>query len=87
MRVFVAIRTLIERNAHILRLSLRPIRVAFRALYLLVQSGQGIPGFRVIELLDLDRFPVLIVVALQAVLAEPAFVLILVARHAGGRKA
>lgn len=44
-----------------------------------MQSGQRVARLRVIEFLYVDLLPVFIVMALQAVLAEPAFVMILVA--------
>lgn len=86
VRIFMAVRTLIERNADVLRLAIRSVRMAFRALHLRMQPGQRVTRFRVVELLDLDRLPVLIIVALQAILAEPAFVLILVASNASSRE-
>ena len=62
VRIFVAIGALIERDAHILRLAVRSVGVALRALHFLVQSGQRITRLRVIKLTlaraDADRLPV-----------------------------
>jgi len=58
VRVLVTISALIKRDTHILRLAIRPIDVALGALHLSVHAGQGIPGFVVIELRDINRLPV-----------------------------
>lgn len=50
MRVLVAVGALVERNAHILRLAVRSVRVALGALHLGMQAGQRITCLRVIEL-------------------------------------
>jgi|SRR5579862_7164610 len=82
MRILVAIRALGKRNANVLWLSVGSVCVALGALHLLVKAAQRIAGFRVIELPNFDRLPVLVIVALQTVLAKAPFVLILVAGHA-----
>ena len=91
MRVFVTIGALVERNAHVLRLAVRPVGVALGALYLGMQASQGIAGLRVVKLgltglADIDRLPVHKIVALQAVRSEAAFVLIFVAGNATRRQ-
>lgn len=58
MRILVAIRTLIERNASILGFAVGSVRMTLRALYLRVQAGQRISRLRVIELRDSDLLPV-----------------------------
>ena len=50
VRILVAIGALGERNADVLRLAVRTVRVALRALHLRMKAGQGIAGLRVIEL-------------------------------------
>lgn len=50
VRILVAVRTLIEWNARVLRLSVRSIRVTLRALHLRVHASKRIPRLRVIEL-------------------------------------
>ena len=73
VRVFVAIRALAERKARILSLAVCARRMALRTLHLCMQSGQRIPRFRVIELLDVDFFPAIETVTLLAVRAETSF--------------
>jgi len=57
--------------------------MALRALHLSVQSGQGIAGFAVIELADIDLLPVDKVVTRLAGRTEPPFMKVFVARNAG----
>lgn len=83
----MAIRALIERNPHILWFSVRPVRVTFSALHLNMQTGQWVPCFGVIELSDVDGFPVLEVMALLAVRAEASFVLIFMTGDTSRRQA
>ena len=61
--------------------------MAFLTGYLRMGTSKRIARFRMIELFNLDRLPVLIVMALQAIYPKPAFVFVLVARDAGGRNA
>jgi len=85
VRVLVAIGTQVERNACVPRLAIGPVGVALGALHLGVETGQRIPRLRVIELVaNLQRLPIFVVVTLQAIRAQAAFVIILVARDAGG---
>ena len=85
VRVLVAIGTQVERNTCIPRLAIRSVGVALRALHLRVETGQRIARLRVIELVaNLQLLPVFVVVTLQAVRTQTAFVVILVARDAGG---
>jgi len=91
MGVVVTIGALVEGNAHVLRLAVRPVGVALGALYLGMQASQGIAGLRVVKLrltglADIDRLPVHKIVALQTVRSEAAFVLILVAGSATRRQ-
>lgn len=86
MRIPMAIRALIECDPDILRLAIGCVCVALRALHLRVKSSEGIPRSGVVELTDVDRFPVLEVVAGLAILSEPAFVLIFVTSNARGGK-
>ncbi len=85
--IFVAIRALIERDADILRLAVRAVGVALRALHLYMQTSQRIAGFRVIEFADADRFPVIEVMAGLTVRTQAALMLVLVAGDASSRKA
>ena len=87
MRILMTLRTLIEWNAYILRLAVRPVGVALGALHLQVQSRQRVACLGMIELADVDRLPIDEVVARKTILAKAALVLILVAGDAGGGKA
>ena len=82
MWIGVAIHALAKRNASVARLRVRPRSVAFLAGDRSVQSGQGIASFRVIQLADLDRLPIVEIVTLQTVGTKPSFVLVLVATGA-----
>ena len=85
MRIFVAVRTLIEGNSDILWLAVGTVRVALRALHLRMQSGQRIARLGVIELRDADLLPVDEVVTGLALRSQASFVLIFVAGGAGSR--
>ena len=82
VRIFMTIGALIKRDSHVLRLPVSSIRMAFRALYLRMHSGQRIPRLRVIELTHVDLLPVHEVMARLTLRPEPPFVLVLVARGA-----
>jgi len=82
MRVLMAVGALAKRNSNILRLAVVPIGVALGALRLDVQAGQGIAGLGVIELADVDGFPIFHVVARLAVRPQAPFVLVFMARDA-----
>ena len=82
MRILVAIRTLIEYDAGVLRLPIRAIGVALCALHLRVHASQRITCFGMIELADAHRFPILEVVARLAIRSKPALMLVLVAGEA-----
>ena len=56
MRILVAVRALVEWNADVLRLAVRSVGVALRALHLRMQPGQRIARLRVIELADVIAF-------------------------------
>ena len=87
MRILMALGTLIERNADILRLPVRTIGVALRALHLQVQPGQRVACLGVIELAYVDLLPIDEVVARKTILAKASLVLILMAGGTGGGKA
>lgn len=71
----------VKLHVFVTRRATRHVRlVTFFAGHLDMQSGQGIPRFRVIKLLG--RFPVREIVATLAVIAELALVRIFVAGHA-----
>lgn len=86
MRILMAIRTQIKRNARVPRLIVWPRRVTLAALHLRVQPGQRISRLRVIELPHIDCLPVVEVVALLARRAQTPFVRVLMASPAGGRQ-
>ena len=52
--VFVAIRALVERDADVLRFTIGTAGVTLGALYLRVQSGEGITGLGVVKLAYVD---------------------------------
>ncbi len=82
MRIGVAIRTLAESDAGIARLAVRSGRMTFLAGDPGMRTGQGIAGLRVVELADVDGFPIVVGVALQTILSQPSFVLVLMTSHA-----
>lgn len=90
MWIFVAIGALVEGNTNVLRLAVRSVGVALRALHLRVQSRQWIARLGVIELshtrADADCFPVLEVVAGLTSWSQTSFVLVLVAGNATSRE-
>ena len=83
----MAVGTLIEWNAYVLRLTVCAIGVALGALHLEVQPSQRVACLGVIELAHVDRLPIDEVVARKTILAKTSFVLILVAGDACGGKA
>lgn len=83
MRIRMAIRTAVECQAHIARLVIRSGRMTLGAGHLSMQTAQRITRLAVIELRDI--FPVFEVMALLAVLSQPATMLIFVAIHASRR--
>lgn len=82
----MAIGALVVRHPDVLRLSVGPVHVALGALYLRVHPGERIARLRVIELPDIDLFPVHEVVAGLAVRPQASLVLILMTRGACRRK-
>ena len=89
VRITVAIGTLPERDSRIPRLIVRSRCMALCAGHLSVQSGEWILGLCVIELpgSHCDGFPVVVVMALQAIGAQPSLVLILMAGRTSRRNA
>jgi len=85
VRVFVAIGTLVEGDASVLRLAVRSVGVALGALHFFMQPGQGIARLRVIELTDINLLPVDEVVTRLTIRTKMSFVLVFVAGRAGGR--
>jgi len=83
VRILVAVGAEIERDARIPRLSIRSVRVALFAFHLCVQACQRIAGLAVIELADVELFPVDEVVARLASGTETSFVEVFMARDAG----
>lgn len=86
VRIVMAIRALIECDPGVLRLSIGSVGVALRTLHLSMETGERIPCLGVVELPDVEGFPVLEVVAGLAILSQTTFVLIFVASNASGRE-
>jgi len=91
MRILVAVGALAERNPHVLRLSVRSVRMTLGALHLQMQPRQRIACLRVIKLrltglADVDRLPVHEIVALLANGPQTAFVLVFMAGNATRRE-
>ena len=86
VRIFVAIRAQVERNADILRFPIWAVGVALFAFHLRVQTGQRIACLAVVELAHVDCLPVDEVVTRLAVRTEATLVKIFVAGNAGGRQ-
>src|SRR5271169_3673005 len=87
VRVLVAIGTLTERNANILRFAIPTRCMTLLTSHLNVQAGQRIACLPVVELRHADRGPVSESVALLAVWPQAALVFVLVAGITGGRNA
>lgn len=85
MWIRVAIRAAVECQAHVARLVIRSGRMTLGAGHLRMQAAQRIARLVVVELRDI--FPVFEVMALLAVLSQPATMLIFVAIHASRRHA
>ena len=77
--VFVAIRTLIEGDSHVLRLAIGTICMALGALHLGMQASQWIACFRMIELSDVELLPVHKIVAGKTIRPQASLVLVFVA--------
>lgn len=86
VRVLVAVGALVKRNFDIPRLAIHAIRMALGTFNLHMQPRERIACFRVIELPDIDRLPILEVVAGLTSRAQAAFVLILVTSGTSRRK-
>jgi hypothetical protein len=82
--VLVAVRALVERNPRILRLAIRFVGVALRALHLGVQPRQWVARLRVIELGNADLLPVFEIVALLTGRTKAALMGVLVTTAACG---
>ena len=85
--ILVAIGAEIEGYADVLRLAIGTVGVALGALHLSVQAGQRIAGLAVIELADVELFPVDEIVAGLAGRPQASLVKVLVTGNAGGREA
>lgn len=83
--VAMAIGALSKGNPDITGLVVWTGSVAFLAGHLYVQTVQRIFGLGVVELANIDRFPVVEAVTMLAVRSQPAIVLVLVAGCACGR--
>jgi len=83
MGVSVAIVALAERYTRVAWFAINSRSVTLVAGHLGMQARQGVTGLGMIEI-RLVNFPVVVVVAVQAVLAQPPIVGILVASDAGG---
>ena len=82
VEVGVAIGALAEWKSRVTRLAIRARRMALLALHLRVLPGEGVTRLAVIELPYRDRFPVRVVVALQAIGPKAPLVLVFVAGRA-----
>jgi hypothetical protein len=87
VRILVAVGTQIKGNADVLRFAIGTVGVALGALHLGVKARQRITCLAVVELADVDLFPVDEVVTGLAGWPETSLVEILVARNAGGGEA
>lgn len=80
MRIGVTIGALVKRNAYVPWPAIARRSMTFLACDLGVQSGQRVAGFRMVQLADADRFPVVVVVALQTIGTEASLVLVFMTR-------
>lgn len=85
VRIGVAVRTLAEGQSHIARLGIGAGRMTLRTGDLGVLTGQRVLGPGMIELRDI--LPVFEIVALLAILPQPAVMLIFVTGYASLRNA
>lgn len=84
MRIAVAVRTLSEGQSQITRFVVRSGYVALLTSHSGMQPGKWVSGLGVIELLR-HAFPVVVVMALEAVLTKSALVWILMTGRTSGR--
>ena len=87
VRIRMTIGATAESNSRVARLFVPAWRVALLARYLDVQTSQRIAGDRMVERAETDRFPISVVVTLQAVWSQPSLVLVLMAIAAAWRNA
>jgi len=87
MRIGVTIRALAECDSGVAWFIVLSGRMTFLAGDLCVQSSQRIAGLGMVELPNADGFPIVVSVALEAVLAQPSLVLVLMAGDAVRRNA
>jgi len=87
VRIAVTVSALVERDAGVARLAVLAGSMALGASDRGVQSGQRIPRLAVIELTDIDGFPVFHIMALLTGLTQPSIVWVLVTRRACRREA
>lgn len=83
MRISVTIGAFAEGDSRVARLIVRTGRMTFLAGDLCVQSSQRIICPRMVKLPNADRFPIVVGMALQTVIAQPSLVLVLVTGDAG----
>jgi len=88
VRIAVTRAASIKFQPGVFRFSIRSRQVTFLTCDLAMQPGQRIARARVVKVLlpHRDRFPVVVVMALQAILSEAPVVLVLVARDAIARE-
>lgn len=79
MRIRVTIGALAECDSRVARFIVLSWRMTFLAGDLCVQPSQRIAGLGMVKLPNADGFPIAVGMALEAVLAQPSLVLVLVA--------
>jgi hypothetical protein len=84
--IFVAIRAQAKGDAGIARLAIWTTRMTLGALYLRVQPRKRVTRLAVVELADIDGFPVDEVVARLAIWTQASLMEILMAGNARGRQ-
>ncbi len=82
MRIGVTIGTLAEGDSRVARFAVRSGCMALPASNLCMQPGQRVAGLGMVKLPYVDSFPIVIGMALKAILAQAPIVLVLVAGHA-----
>jgi len=78
MRIRVTIGAFAECDSRVARFAVRSGRMTLLASNLCVQPSQRVARLRVVKLSHADRLPIVVAVTLEAVLAQPSLVLVLV---------